>query len=84
MRYTLSLEQGNDGSWWVTVLNLPGCFSWGETHEDAARNAREAIEGHLEVMHDFGDPLPAGTDGVIDVEIVRVIEAPPVRRAPAR
>jgi predicted RNase H-like HicB family nuclease len=75
MKYALSLEQGNDGSWWVQVLNLPGCFSWGETPEDAARNAREAIEGHLEVMRDFGDTLPAGTDWVIDVEIVQAAAA---------
>lgn len=84
MRYFLSLEQGNDGSWWVTVLNLPGCFSWGETHEEAARNACEGIEGHLEALQEVGEPLPEGADGVIDVEIVQVIEDPTVRKAPAR
>jgi predicted RNase H-like HicB family nuclease len=84
MKYLLTLDECGDGSWSVIVRNLPGCFSWGETHEDAARNAREAIEGHLEVMRDFGDPLPDGADGVIDVEIVHVIERPTARRAPAR
>lgn len=75
MKYFLSLEQSQNGSWGVEVVNLPGCFSWGETREAAAENAREAIEGHLEALQEVGEPLPAGADGIIDVEIVTAAEA---------
>jgi predicted RNase H-like HicB family nuclease len=74
MKYLLSLEQSPNGSWGVEVVNLPGCFSWGETREAAAHNAREAIEGHLEALQEIGEPLPTGADGIIDVDIVKAAD----------
>jgi predicted RNase H-like HicB family nuclease len=53
---------------------LPGCFSWGATREEAARNAREAIEGHIGVMREFGELVPAGLDGDFAADIVDVVE----------
>jgi len=42
----------------VTVPDLPGCVSAGDTLEEALTNAGEAILGHLEVMVEDGKPLP--------------------------
>jgi predicted RNase H-like HicB family nuclease len=76
MKYVIVIQQDEDSSWWVHVPELPGCFSSGTTREEAARNAREAIEGHIAVMREFGDTVPAGIDGdVAAVEIVEVVEA---------
>ena len=75
MKYVIVIEQAEDGSWCVQVPELPGCFSWGETREDAARNAREAIEGHIAVLRDFGDPVPDGLEGNPVAQIVEVVEA---------
>jgi predicted RNase H-like HicB family nuclease len=75
MKYVIVKEQADDGSWWVRVPELPGCFSWGATPQDAARNAREAIQGHIAVLREFGDPVPDGFDGDREVEIVDVADA---------
>jgi predicted RNase H-like HicB family nuclease len=75
MKYVIIIEQEEDGSWWVRVPELPGCFSSGATREEAARNAHEAIEGHIAVMREFGDPVPPGLDGDPVADIVEVVEA---------
>ena len=41
----------------VTVPDLPGCVSAGDTLEQALANAGEAILGHLEVMVEDGKPV---------------------------
>ena len=75
MKYVIVKEQSQDGSWWVRVPDLPGCFSWGDTPEDASRNAREAIRGHVGVLREFGDPMPDGFQGDQLVEIVDIADA---------
>ena len=42
----------------VTVPDLPGCFSAGDTSDEAVCAAREAIECHLEGLLMSGDDLP--------------------------
>jgi hypothetical protein len=39
---------------------LPGCITTGSTLEETEHNIREAIEGHLKTLRDFGDPVPPG------------------------
>jgi len=75
MKYVIVIEPAEDGSFWVRVPELPGCFSAGDTREDAAHNAREAIEGHIAVLREFGDPVPNGLDVDSVTEIVEVVEA---------
>lgn len=41
----------------VTVPALPGCFSWGDTIDDALKNTREAIHAHLSTMISEGMPI---------------------------
>ncbi len=43
------------------VPDLPGCVSTGKTLDDARRNIREAIQGHLSVMREFGETIPEPT-----------------------
>jgi predicted RNase H-like HicB family nuclease len=48
-----------DGSsWGVTFPDLPGCASAGDSLEDAAVKAREALSGHLAALRADGDPIP--------------------------
>ena len=42
----------------VTVPDLQGCVSAGDTLEQALANVEEAILGHLEVMVEDGQPIP--------------------------
>ena len=40
-----------DGSvYGVTVPDIPGCHSYGDTIDEAMRNVKEAIYGHIETL----------------------------------
>lgn len=41
----------------VTVPALPGCFSWGDTIDDALKNTREAVHAHLSTLISEGMPI---------------------------
>ena len=55
--YPAIIEKGLN-SFGVYFPDLPGCVSAGSTAQEAAEGAREALEGHLSVMAEFGDPIP--------------------------
>ncbi|MBC7858192.1 MAG: type II toxin-antitoxin system HicB family antitoxin [Burkholderiaceae bacterium] len=38
----------------VTVPDIPGCHSWGETVDHAMRNVRDAIYSHVETLQELG------------------------------
>lgn len=53
------IERGDDKhAYGVFVPDLPGCFSAGDTWDEALENAKEAIEGHLEVLSDGSEAIP--------------------------
>lgn len=59
MKFPIALEPGTDTTaWGVVVPDLPGCFSAGDTAEQAFANAVEAIEAHLELLADDGLDIP--------------------------
>jgi predicted RNase H-like HicB family nuclease len=60
--YLIDLVPVNEGGYTVVVPALPGCISYGETAEDATRNAREAIELHLENLTAHREPIPKSHD----------------------
>jgi len=41
----------------MSFSDVPGCISAGDSFEEAAANAGEALLGHLEVMRADGDPI---------------------------
>ncbi len=57
MRYAIVIERG-DTSYGAYVPDLPGCVAVGETREEAVKLIREAIEAHLEMLREEGEPLP--------------------------
>lgn len=51
MLYPIAIEPGDEHhAYGVTVPDLPGCFSAGETMEEAIAKAKEAITGHIEIL----------------------------------
>ena len=61
-RYTVVIDPEPDGSAHnVSVPALPGCYTWGETIEEALRMAREAIASHIAALTDLGEPVPVET-----------------------
>ena len=58
MRYPVVIHKDKDSDYGVTVPDLPGCFSAGETMEAALDNVVEAIECHLEGLLFDGESIP--------------------------
>ncbi len=52
MRFKVILEPQPEGGYVAYVPALPGCFSQGETREEALKNIREAIELYLETVEE--------------------------------
>ena len=59
MRYPVVIHKDPDSHYGVTVPDLPGCFSAGETLDEALNEVVEAIETHLEGLLIDGEPIPA-------------------------
>lgn len=59
MRYPVVIHKDPKSDYGVTVPDLPGCFSAGETLEEALQEAAEAIECHMEGLLLDGEPVPA-------------------------
>jgi predicted RNase H-like HicB family nuclease len=58
MEYTVILYAAEEGGFWVEVPSLPGCFSQGETVEEALANIRDAIRSHVEALREDGQTVP--------------------------
>jgi len=44
------VHPAEEGGYWVEVPSLPGCFSQGDTKQEALENIKEAITLHIEDM----------------------------------
>ena len=59
MLYPIAIEKGSDtDAYGVIIPDIKGCFSAGNTFEDALENAKEAIAGHLEILAEDGSDIP--------------------------
>ena len=76
MKYAVIFEKGPT-SYGAYVPDLPGCVSVGGTLEEARRLIREAIEFHLDGMHEDGDAIPEASSLCEYVEVQAPVGAPP-------
>lgn len=59
MRYPIAIEPGDKThAFGVVVLDLPGCFSAGDTLDEAITSAKEAIELWMETVIEDGQSIP--------------------------
>lgn len=61
MRYPVAIIKDQDTAYCVHVPDVPGCFSAGDTLDEALINAEEAITGHLEILAEDGVLAPVAT-----------------------
>jgi len=60
MRYSIAIEPGTDDTaFGVVVPDLPGCFSAGDTLEEAMAGAEEAAAAWIDAALDAGESIPA-------------------------
>ncbi len=67
-KYAVIFEKA-EHNWAAYVPDLPGCITTGATLEETERNIREAIEGHLRTLMEFGEPVPQPTSLAKEIEI---------------
>ena len=68
MKYTVILEDGEDGYIIAHVPALKGCHTQGKTKEEALKNAREAIELYIESLKALNKPMPQDIGSEIEVD----------------
>jgi len=58
MQYPIFIHKDENSDYGVIVPDLPGCYSAGDTIEEAVRNAHEAIECHIEGLLLDNESIP--------------------------
>jgi len=58
LEFSIIVHQAEEGGYWVEVPALEGCFTQGETIREVLKNAKEAIELHLEGWDEFEEEIP--------------------------
>ncbi len=69
MEYSVIAHEAEEGGHWVEVPALPGCYSQGETLEEALENVKEAIDLYLEALRERGAHIPKDEDTVFKVAV---------------
>jgi predicted RNase H-like HicB family nuclease len=57
--YVAYVRKDADSDYGVEFPDLPGCVTAGRTLDEALAMAEDALTGHLSVMAEHGDPIPA-------------------------
>ena len=66
-KVAMVVHRSEEGGYWASFPDLPGCFTQGATLEALREHAAEAVTGHLEALREAGRPLP---DPVLSVEAI--------------
>ena len=71
MKLKIIIHREEDGRYSVAVPALPGCYSCGDTMEEARANIREAAEGWLGANNDRNpfDGAGSGDELIEEVEL---------------
>lgn len=67
-KYAVVFEKATE-NWAAYVPDLPGCITTGRTLAEAEANIREAIEGHIRTLREFGDPIPVPSTVAREIEV---------------
>ena len=67
MKLQIVLETSEEGGFTVYVPSLPGCFSEGDSQEEALENIKEAIALYLEPIED--DALLSPNAQVLEIAV---------------
>lgn len=60
----VALKEEDDGRWSASILDFPGCSSWGYSKQEALGNIKDAAEIYIEDMIDAGESIPAPSDNI--------------------
>jgi len=57
-KFTVVVEKDEDGLYVASVPLLQGCYTQGQTYEEALDNIKDAIKLHIEARRSLGEPIP--------------------------
>lgn len=55
----VELSQDEDGRWNAVIPSLKGCYTWGNTRDEALMYVQDAAKCCIEDMFQHGEALPA-------------------------
>jgi predicted RNase H-like HicB family nuclease len=58
-KFTVVVEQDEDGLYIASVPLLQGCYTQGETYKEALDNIKDTIKLHIEARQGLGEPIPS-------------------------
>jgi antitoxin HicB len=65
MRQVILIPDRESGGYIVEVPSLPGCYSQGDTYDEAIANIREAIDLHIESLIAHGEEVPEDVQPIL-------------------
>ncbi len=68
-KFTVIVEKDEDGLYVASCPAIQGCYSQGETLDEAMENIKDAINVHIEARKEAGETIPLETV-VTEVEVV--------------
>jgi predicted RNase H-like HicB family nuclease len=68
VKYAVIFERA-ENNWAAYVPDLPGCMATAPTLEETRMSIREAIQGHIETLRQFGEPVPEPSSLAGEVEV---------------
>jgi predicted RNase H-like HicB family nuclease len=57
-KFTVVVEKDEDGLYVASVPLLQGCYTQGETYEEAMENIKDAIKLHIEARRALRESIP--------------------------
>lgn len=70
MEYAVVIDKTDNG-YAAYVPDLPGCVAAADTRQETKALITSAIQAHLELMREHGDPIPEPTASAHQVEVSR-------------
>lgn len=69
MKFNIILTQAEEGGYNVTIPALDGCFTEGDTEQEAMKNASEAIQCYLEGLKKLNKNFIKPVQKVKEIEV---------------
>ncbi len=70
MKFNIILSEAEEGGYNVTVPALDGCFTEGDTEQEAMDNAKEAIQCYLEGLEKLNEIYSKPEFKVKEIEVI--------------
>lgn len=67
MEFPIAIHKDDGSVYGVIVPDIPGCHSWGDSINDAIRNAKDAIYSHIETLLELGEQADFSASSIDDL-----------------